>query len=193
MFKRRTEEIRQLFNRIRNEEDKHKMEATYAEVCRKVNTNYTADLCGTARHSDNETEKENNQLSCFDDESLLADIVVDSRFHLEDTAVGSEKDLSESEETETFYGSREQPESDEDLPKEKTYSARQQTESPKEQKLPEENRPVNRARKKRGKKKANLSPKEVLQVWTKINTSINLWCTRKMSPASRMFQHWFLV
>ena len=125
-FKRRSKEIRQLVNRFGDEEDKHKMEATFAEVCRKVNNkNYTVDGCEIARHSDREMKKEDNQPSSFDDESLLADITVDTRFDLENTAVGSEEDFSESEETGTFYrSSEEQTESDEYFPKEETYAAK---------------------------------------------------------------------
>ena len=85
--------------------------------------------CKTAWHSDSEMEKEDNQPSSFDDESLLADIAADTRFNLEDTAVGSKEDLSESEETETVYRpNEEQTESD----KEKKDPATQQTESPTE-------------------------------------------------------------
>ena len=31
------------------------------------------------------------------------------------------------------------------------------------------------------------------QILKKINTTMNLWCSRKMSPASKTFQHKFLA
>ena len=47
--------------------------------------------------------------------------------------------------------------------------------------------------KKRKTQKKPKETKEIRQVSKKINTTINLWCSRKMSPASRTFLHRFLA
>ena len=114
---------------------------------------------------------------------------------LEDTAEGSEQDFSESEETETLYNSREeQTESDEEIPKEETDPTIHEIECHPTQKFPEAVKPIKITSKERKvKNKIKTSKKEALQVSTKIDTSINLWCTRKMSPTSRTFQHQFLT
>ena len=54
-------------------------------------------------------------------------------------------------------------------------------------------RPVKIVSKKRKTQKKPKEKKEVRQVSKKINSTINLWCSRKMSPVSRTFQHWFVA